>query len=145
VPTAPEQVAQLRHAERDLSAASLVLLASQNGQHRVGQHSQCDVPIPALPVANFVVIQSAYELLQMREQRIGAILNNSSISGLVGIDGRAMYHAGKHGALKTNPVTDRTYPMNLSEDFLSLGGNQLLYLCSCSLIFAVAKAPPWPL
>jgi hypothetical protein len=35
----------------------------------------------------------------MREQRIGAILNNSSISGLVGIDGRAMYHAGKHGAL----------------------------------------------
>src|SRR5271154_3286534 len=31
--------------------------------------------------------------------------------------------------------------MNLSEDLLSLGGNQLLFLCSCSLIFAVAKAP----
>ncbi len=39
------------------------------------------------------------------------------------------------------PVTDWTYPMNLSEDLLSLGGNQLLFLCSCSLIFAVAKAP----
>jgi hypothetical protein len=46
---------------------------------------------------------------------------------------------------EVNPVTDRTYPMNLSEDFLSLGGNQLLFLCSCSLIFAVAKTPPWPL
>jgi hypothetical protein len=23
----------------------------------------------------------------------------------------------------TNPVTDRTYPLNLSEDLLSLGGN----------------------
>jgi hypothetical protein len=31
--------------------------------------------------------------------------------------------------------------MNLSEDFLCLGGNQLLSLCSCSLIFAIAKAP----
>ena len=31
--------------------------------------------------------------------------------------------------------------MNLSEYLLSLGGNQLLFLCSCSLIFAVAKAP----
>ena len=26
--------------------------------------------------------------------------------------------------------------MNLSEDLLSLGGNQLPFLCSCSLIFA---------
>jgi len=33
------------------------------------------------------------------------------------------------------------YPMNPSEDSLSLGGSQLLYLCSCSLIFAVVKAP----
>ncbi len=41
----------------------------------------------------------------------------------------------------TNPATDRRYPMNLSEDLLSLGGNQLLFLCSFSRIFAVAKAP----
>jgi hypothetical protein len=38
-------------------------------------------------------------------------------------------------------LPDRTYPMNLSEDLLSLGGNQLLFLCSFSLIFAAAKAP----
>src|SRR6184192_3692417 len=40
-----------------------------------------------------------YELLQMREQGSGAIVNCSSIGGLVGIAGRAMYHAGKHGVL----------------------------------------------
>jgi hypothetical protein len=47
----------------------------------------------------------------------------------------------ENNPVKNNPVTDRTYPMNLSEDFLCLGGNQLLSLCSCSLIFAIAKAP----
>src|SRR5881296_4177473 len=40
-----------------------------------------------------------YELLQMRQQGSGAIVNNSSIGGLVGIAGRGVYHASKHGVL----------------------------------------------
>jgi NAD(P)-dependent dehydrogenase (short-subunit alcohol dehydrogenase family) len=40
-----------------------------------------------------------YELLQMLKQRSGAIVNNSSIGGLVGIAGRGAYHASKHGVL----------------------------------------------
>ncbi len=40
-----------------------------------------------------------YELLQMREQGSGAIVNCSSLGGLVGIAGRAIYHASKHGVL----------------------------------------------
>lgn len=40
-----------------------------------------------------------YELLQMREQGEGAIVNCSSLGGLVGVAGRAMYHATKHGVL----------------------------------------------
>ena len=40
-----------------------------------------------------------YELLQMRQQGSGAIVNNSSIGGLVGIPGRATYHASKHGVI----------------------------------------------
>lgn len=41
-----------------------------------------------------------YELLQMREQGgEAAIVNCSSLGGLVGIAGRAAYHAGKHGVL----------------------------------------------
>ena len=40
-----------------------------------------------------------YELLQMREQGSGAIVNCSSLGGLVGVPGRAAYHAAKHGVL----------------------------------------------
>ena len=40
-----------------------------------------------------------YELRQMRKQGSGAIVNNSSIAGLIGIAGRAAYHASKHGVI----------------------------------------------
>jgi NAD(P)-dependent dehydrogenase (short-subunit alcohol dehydrogenase family) len=40
-----------------------------------------------------------YELRQMRKQGSGAIVNNSSLGGLVGIAGRGLYHASKHGVL----------------------------------------------
>src|SRR5438128_8597992 len=40
-----------------------------------------------------------YELLQMREQGSGAIVNCSSIGGLVGIAGRGVYRSSKHGVL----------------------------------------------
>jgi NAD(P)-dependent dehydrogenase (short-subunit alcohol dehydrogenase family) len=40
-----------------------------------------------------------YELRQMREQGSGAIVNCSSIGGLIGIPGRAIYHASKHGVI----------------------------------------------
>jgi NAD(P)-dependent dehydrogenase (short-subunit alcohol dehydrogenase family) len=40
-----------------------------------------------------------HELAQMRTQRSGAIVNCSSLGGLVGLPGRAAYHASKHGVL----------------------------------------------
>lgn len=40
-----------------------------------------------------------YELIQMREQGCGAIVNNSSLGGLVGIAERGIYHASKHGVV----------------------------------------------
>jgi NAD(P)-dependent dehydrogenase (short-subunit alcohol dehydrogenase family) len=40
-----------------------------------------------------------YELLRMREQGSGAIVNCSSIGGLVGIAGRGIYRGSKHGVL----------------------------------------------
>ena len=40
-----------------------------------------------------------YELRQMREQGSGAIVNCSSIGGLIGIPGRATYRASKHGVI----------------------------------------------
>jgi NAD(P)-dependent dehydrogenase (short-subunit alcohol dehydrogenase family) len=40
-----------------------------------------------------------YELQQMQKQGSGAIVNNSSIGGLIAGPGRAAYHASKHGVL----------------------------------------------
>jgi NAD(P)-dependent dehydrogenase (short-subunit alcohol dehydrogenase family) len=40
-----------------------------------------------------------HELAQMRTQGSGAIVNNSSLGGLVGLPGRAAYHASKHGVI----------------------------------------------
>jgi len=40
-----------------------------------------------------------YELRQMRKQESGAIVNCSSIGGLIGIAERGVYHASKHGVL----------------------------------------------
>ena len=40
-----------------------------------------------------------YELRHMHEQGSGAIVNCSSIGGLIGLPGRAIYHASKHGVL----------------------------------------------
>jgi NAD(P)-dependent dehydrogenase (short-subunit alcohol dehydrogenase family) len=40
-----------------------------------------------------------HELRQMRSQGSGAIVNNSSIAGLIGQPGRAAYDASKHGVI----------------------------------------------
>jgi NAD(P)-dependent dehydrogenase (short-subunit alcohol dehydrogenase family) len=40
-----------------------------------------------------------HELSQMRAQGSGAIVNCSSLGGLVGLPGRAAYHASKHGVI----------------------------------------------
>jgi NAD(P)-dependent dehydrogenase (short-subunit alcohol dehydrogenase family) len=40
-----------------------------------------------------------YEIQEMKKQGNGAIVNNSSIGGLVGSAGRSAYHAAKHGVL----------------------------------------------
>lgn len=40
-----------------------------------------------------------HELARMRQQGSGAIVNCSSLGGLVGLPGRAAYHASKHGVV----------------------------------------------
>jgi NAD(P)-dependent dehydrogenase (short-subunit alcohol dehydrogenase family) len=39
----------------------------------------------------------------MRAQGSGAIVNCSSLGGLVGLPGRAAYHASKHGVIGLSP------------------------------------------
>jgi len=40
-----------------------------------------------------------YELQEMRRQGSGAIVNCSSVCGLIGIPGQGAYHASKHGVI----------------------------------------------
>src|SRR4051795_8244706 len=40
-----------------------------------------------------------HELRHMRERNSGAIVNCSSIGGLIGLPGRSAYHAAKHGVI----------------------------------------------
>ncbi len=40
-----------------------------------------------------------HELIQMQKQGSGAIVNCSSLGGLIGLPGRAAYHATKHGVI----------------------------------------------
>lgn len=67
------------------------------------------VELPDVPTKDFDLVLDVnlrgvwncmkYELIQMRKQGGGAIVNNSSIGGLIGNPGRAAYHATKHGVL----------------------------------------------
>jgi NAD(P)-dependent dehydrogenase (short-subunit alcohol dehydrogenase family) len=50
-----------------------------------------------------------HELRQMRHQGGGAIVNCSSIGGLIGIPGRAIYHASKHGVIGLTKSTALEY------------------------------------
>jgi len=63
-----------------------------------------DEPIGTFERVNAINLRGVWacmkhELRQMREQRSGAIVNCSSLGGLVGLPGRGAYHASKHGVL----------------------------------------------
>jgi NAD(P)-dependent dehydrogenase (short-subunit alcohol dehydrogenase family) len=67
------------------------------------------IELPDVPAEDYELVMKVnldgvwycmkHELAQMRRQGSGAIVNNSSIGGLVGNPGRAAYHATKHGVL----------------------------------------------
>ena len=69
-----------------------------------------DVETADLPTAEFdrvikanlysVFLCMKYEIAQMLKNKDGgAIVNNSSIGGIIGVPGRAAYHASKHGVI----------------------------------------------
>ncbi len=79
-------------------------MAFNNAGIQVPPSDAADEPAEIFDRVNAVNLRGVWacmkhELAQMRTQGSGAIVNCSSLGGLVGLPGRAAYHASKHGVL----------------------------------------------
>jgi NAD(P)-dependent dehydrogenase (short-subunit alcohol dehydrogenase family) len=94
------QVAAL--VERAVDAFGRLDFAFNNAGIQVPPTDAADEPAETFDRVNAINLRGVWacmkhELGQMREQGSGAIVNCSSLGGLVGLPGRAAYHASKHG------------------------------------------------
>jgi NAD(P)-dependent dehydrogenase (short-subunit alcohol dehydrogenase family) len=79
-------------------------MAFNNAGIQVPPSDAADEPAEVFDRVNAINLRGVWacmkhELAQMRIQGSGAIVNCSSLGGLVGLPGRAAYHASKHGVL----------------------------------------------
>jgi NAD(P)-dependent dehydrogenase (short-subunit alcohol dehydrogenase family) len=79
-------------------------MAFNNAGIQVPVADAADEPAAAFDRVNAVNYRGVWacmkhELVQMRRQGSGAIVNCSSIGGLIGLPGRASYHASKHAVI----------------------------------------------
>jgi NAD(P)-dependent dehydrogenase (short-subunit alcohol dehydrogenase family) len=79
-------------------------VAFNNAGIQVPPSDAADEPAEVFDRVNAINLRGVWacmkhELGQMRAQGCGAIVNCSSLGGLVGLPGRASYHASKHGVI----------------------------------------------
>jgi NAD(P)-dependent dehydrogenase (short-subunit alcohol dehydrogenase family) len=79
-------------------------MAFNNAGIQVAPSDAADEPAETFDRVNAINLRGVWacmkhELAQMRTQGSGAIVNCSSLGGLVGLPGRAAYHASKHGVI----------------------------------------------
>jgi NAD(P)-dependent dehydrogenase (short-subunit alcohol dehydrogenase family) len=96
------QVAAL--VERAVDAFGRLDFAFNNAGIQVPPTDAADEPAETFDRVDAINLRGVWacmkhELGQMREQGSGAIVNCSSLGGLVGLPGRAAYHASKHGVI----------------------------------------------
>ncbi|MEV4640667.1 glucose 1-dehydrogenase [Actinoplanes sp. NPDC049548] len=97
-----QQVAAL--IDQTVAAYGRLDMAFNNAGIQAPPSDVADEPADTFDRVNAVNLRGVWacmkhELRQMREQGSGAIVNCSSLGGLVGLPGRAAYHASKHGVL----------------------------------------------
>jgi NAD(P)-dependent dehydrogenase (short-subunit alcohol dehydrogenase family) len=97
-----DQVAAL--LERTVTAYGRLDMAFNNAGIMISPSDAADEPADNFDRVSAINLRGVWacmkhELRQMREQGSGAIVNCSSLGGLVGLPGRASYHASKHGVL----------------------------------------------
>src|SRR3954464_15660486 len=97
-----QQVAAL--LEQTVAAYGRLDMAFNNAGIQAPPSDAADEPADTFDRVNAVNLRGVWacmkhELRQMREQGGGAIVNCSSLGGLVGLPGRAAYHASKHGVI----------------------------------------------
>ena len=91
--------------ERAVSEFGRLDLAFNNAGVQAPPTDAADEPAELFDRVNAVNLRGVWacmkhELRQMRAQGSGAIVNNSSLGGLVVLPGRAAYHASKHGVIE---------------------------------------------
>jgi NAD(P)-dependent dehydrogenase (short-subunit alcohol dehydrogenase family) len=97
-----DQVAAL--VERTVATYGRLDMAFNNAGIQAPPSDAADEPAETFDRVNAINLRGVWtcmkhEVRQMREQGSGAIVNCSSLGGLVGLPGRAAYHASKHGVL----------------------------------------------
>jgi NAD(P)-dependent dehydrogenase (short-subunit alcohol dehydrogenase family) len=90
--------------ERAVATFGQLDMAFNNAGIQVPPSDAADEPAENFDRVNAINLRGVWtcmqhELRQMREQGSGAIVNCSSLGGLVGLPSRASYHASKHGVI----------------------------------------------
>jgi NAD(P)-dependent dehydrogenase (short-subunit alcohol dehydrogenase family) len=91
-----------RSIERAVATFGRLDMAFNNAGIQVPPSDAADEPAENFDCVNAINLRGVWtrmkhELRQMRAQGSGAIVNGSSLGGLLGLSGRAACHASKHG------------------------------------------------